>query len=383
MRFKKSVFRDIKSSITQRELTGYTRIAKIEAVDSQKGVCTISWLDRPGGRVDVLLTQSDHGSWNIPERGAVVLVGFDVGDQARILRYINLGHENRIKKLKSLPKLKEGEKFWEAGGSYIYLQKNGDIVLSTLTQGYLILEAATGTLKVEAVDWKVLSEAGSQTFGLTKRFVQDGTDKQQRIIENDQGEAYVEYNLKVVEKADSQLGPSDLDNPLIDITLGTYIDSKGEVVDKDNNTTTILTNPQKALDVKITLKSGVELTIDKEGNLNLKGVKLNINQASVDQDHPDVAIGLEVNDASLGDRGQHVAREHDRVTIPIGPASGEQHHKGLSTLAQANLNSLALLATAIMSPSGPCTLNKAVLVEGTKLEGEITEGAKNIYIGDK
>ncbi|MCK9541080.1 MAG: hypothetical protein M0R03_03520 [Novosphingobium sp.] len=357
----------------------YTRVGKIEQVNPQEGTCTIRWLDKPGMRYNVLLTQGSPKEWNIPERGEIVLVTFDHNERARIIRYINLGHAVKIKEVKSLPKLKEGEKLWEGGrGSYIYMQQNGNILLSTLDQGFFILEAQTGTLKSETVNWKVSTEGGIANFGLVKRFKTDGETREFQEIIDENGDAYTEFRIRMVETADGTLGITGIDDPFIDITLGTYINFDGNVVNKNNEIAT----PTKQLAVRISLKNGVKIEIDKEGRVSLEAKSWNINKGEVDVDDPDAALGLETA-STKGSKGQHVAREHDRVTIPISTSFVDAEHTTLNQKSSSNVSgALTQLAGAIMSPAGSCFLIPTTLQGNVKLEGEITEGAENTYVGD-
>ena len=94
-------------------------------------------------------------------------------------------------------------------------------------------------------------------------------------------------------------------------------------------------------------------------------------------------MGLESNDSAKGTKGQHVAREHDKITIPVSGGYTDPEHKGLDIKSPKNLEALEKIALAIMSPAGPCSLNPALLTGNIELEGEITEGSTNLYIGDE
>ena len=378
IRRRKIFPKDASSSTSQKDLSMYTRIGMIDQVNPLEGTCTIKWLDRPGRRYDVLLTQGSPNEWCIPKRGDCVLVAFDHHERARIIRYINVGHAARIKDSKSLPKLKDGEKLWEVEGSYLYLKKGGDIVLSTLDKGYIVLEANTGTWKSETVSWKIITEAGIMNFGLIKRFVSDGTQREYQEIVDEEGNNYTEFRIKIAEQADGILGVSGLEDPFIDIALGTYVDADGKAVNKKGEEG----DYNKQLVVKISLKNGVQISIDKEGRVSLKATSWNFNEASVDIDDPDIEKELEINNESKGLKGQHAAREHDEITIPLSTDYSDDEHLGLSLKSASNLASLTILAGAIMSPSGPCTLNPALLTGNINLKGEITAGAKNLLIGD-
>ena len=373
---------DVRSSVRQRDLSMYQRIGRIETVDPERGVCSIRWLDKPGIRNDVLLTQGSPKTFEIPEKGAIVLVAFDHHERARITRYINLGHESRVQDTKSLPRLKEGDKLWENGGSYFWMKKNGDVVISTLSQGYFILENKTGALKSETVNWKVVTEGGIIFFGDVKRFIDNGDGTRSlEPVTNITGDGYTEFRLRMVETADGVLGLTGIENPFFDLTIGTVVDDEGDAISKGDS---VPTNLQKQLALRLILQSGVKICIDKEGRLSIEGAKLNINKAKVDSSDPDISEGLEENDSSLGTKGQHVAREHDEVTVPLGSASyNDPEHLNLNTLSTDNLTALTTFASAIMSPAGPCTLNPGLLTGNLKLKGLITQGAENTLIGDE
>lgn len=379
LRYRKVFPKDANSPTSQKDLSMYTRIGMVDRVDPSEGTCTIRWLDRPGKRYDVLLTQGSPNEWCIPKRGDCVLVAFDHHERARIIRYINVGHATRVQSTKSLPKLKDGEKLWEVEGSYLYLKKNGDIVLSTLDSGYISLESNTGTWRSETVNWKIITEAGVMNFGLVKRFVSDGTQREFQEIVDEEGNNYTEYRIKIVETADGSLGVTGVENPFIDITLGTYVNQEGKAVDKKDQQA----DGNKQLAVKISLQNGVQINIDKEGRISLKASSWNFNEASVDVDDQDIEKDLEVNDASKGKRGQHAAREHDSVTIPLSIGYSDEDHLGLGSKSTSNLQTLEKLARAIISPAGPCTLNPSLLTGNIELQGEITEGADNLLIGDE
>ncbi|MFA5398660.1 MAG: hypothetical protein WC346_21780, partial [Methanogenium sp.] len=131
------------------------------------------------------------------------------------------------------------------------------------------------------------------------------------------------------------------------------------------------------------LKNGTQIDVDKEGRCSIKGIKLNINEGSVDRDDPDILLELETNNTNLGTKGQHVAREHDEVKIPITSTYTNSEHAGLVTKNEENFAMLNKLATAFISPIGPCFFNPGILINNEVLKGEITEGAKNVYVGDK
>jgi len=381
LRYKKNYLGDITSTIVPQNLNRYGRLAQITDVDGEVGKCSISFFDMPSVRTEAFLIQSSPGVFNIPAKGSICIVFFDQYSRPFITGYINLGHENRVKNLQTLPKFKQGEKFFEAGGSYFYLKQNGNIIISTLSGNYIEIENNTGSLKFETVNWKVVTEGGLFYFGLVKRLIPDGSGNYVYTqVNNLIGDSYTELNLKVMETADSTLGIDQNVEPLIDLTLGTLIDNNGNKTDKNLN---ITTNINKEVLLHLKLKSGISIDIDKEGRASIKGIRLNINEGSVDSNDPDIALGLETNNPVLGTKGQHVAREHDEVVIPITAVYTDAEHVSLTEKNTENFAMLNKLATAFVSPMGPCFFNPGILINNETLKGEITEGAENIYVGDE
>jgi hypothetical protein len=221
---------DLKSSIVLKDLNKYTRVARIASVDPVAGVCRLQWLDRPGFREKVLLTQGSDGEWNIPRKGAVVLVTFDVGDQARIVRYVNVGHSLKTAAY-ALPNLSEGEKFWECAGASLYITANGDIILRSAALGTVTLDKNSDTFKTETTNWKVTTAGGNAFFGQIKRFkTQLDGSKASEVITNLAGDSYAEYTFNLFETVESKNALTPV-TPLIAATLGTVVDTSGHVVD--------------------------------------------------------------------------------------------------------------------------------------------------------
>jgi len=282
---------------------------------------------------------------------------------------------------KLLPKLKEGEKLWEVGGSYMYMKKNGDIIMATLSQGQIYIESNTGTLKEEFVNWKLTTDAGVLYFGMSKRIVPDTQGfAQVQAIQDNLGNTYSEFHLQVVEFIDGSLSMKGVSNPIADITFGTVIDQNGNVIAKDGN---VAPTAKKQLAINIKLpnaSSTTQILIDKEGRVTINAPFLNINNGSVDEGDSDIAYGLETNNAQLGTKGQHVAREQDEITVPISQSYTDNEHSGLTDISLNNYSILALLAKNIISPAGPCFLIPPN--PNTAIKGLITQGSKNMYAGD-
>ena len=312
MRYKRLYPRDMQSPVVQKNYSQFIRLGQIISVNSTEGVCTIRWLDRPGFRYDVILSQGAPKEWQIPEEGSMVLVGFDSAEQARILRYINLGQGQRIQRTKTLPKLKPGDKLWEAGGTYIYLDRKGNYRVETATQGSFSLDAASGTFASETVDWRVQTEAGTKFFGIVQRATlnSDGS-KSVELIEGNTDEYLTEYKMKLVETADGGLGVTTTD-PLVDITMGTVVDDDGLVYDKNGIPTTW--NSNSALCLKMVVKkNGTELlhiSLTKGGELDVT-VDGNVNLTS------NADVNVEGQNVVLNNGEKGVAREDDEVSVPI------------------------------------------------------------------
>ena len=390
MRFRHLFPKDLQSPTIQRNLQRRSRIGQVTKVDPQAGVVSVKWLDRPGFRDDVLITQGADREWCIPEVGAVCVVSFDIRDQARIVRYINLGQEVRSKDF-SLPKLKEGEKLWEVGGSFLYMKQNGDIILLTRTEARVTLENSTGTFKAEVPSVRSLTDGGKMLLGPVKRLIpnSDGS-KSIQAVKDLAGNGLTEATLDVYEFTPSTMSNITLSTPLISITLGTLVDPDGKIVDKLDRKTFYVT---KNVTARIKLKSGVQIDIDKDGRLSIKNAKVNINNGSVDSNDPDIALGLETNNAALGTRGQHVVREHDEVTVPLGTNVVDAAHRGLQSKGSSNIDMLVSLIEGVVSTykvvgvqSGGSTIALAQLTPFVKptsdsLKGEVTEGAAGVYLG--
>lgn len=373
-RYKKLYPRSVESRTVQQDLDEYIRIGVIDSVDPTNGKCIIKWLDKPGMRVNVDLSQGSHDEWNIPKKGSICLVGIDVGDQAHILRYYNVGYASKINSYK-LPNLKEGEKLWEVNGSFIYMKQNGDVELITDSMNSMILENGSGTARFTNVNWKITTSGGSNYFGIVKRIKLTGSSLEN--ITDSSGNPLIEYTLDIYEDS-TQTG-----DPIVSLVLGTDVNQDGSPVDKNDGIAVPVSNPNKEVALRISLKSGIKLTIDKEGVLEMSGVsKYNLNNGSVDASDPDMALGLDTNNSSLGTSGQHVAREHDPIAIPIS-SNTDTAHLELATDAISNLTSLQLVATAFISPTGPCVFVPSVIPPNTNISGSIVSGAKNIYAGDQ
>ena len=274
IRRKKMFAGDLKSSTVVKDLNKFTRAGRIVSVDPIKGICRLQWLDRPGIREGVLLTQGSDGEWNIPRKGAVVLVSFDVGDQARIIRYVNVGHSLKTAAY-DLPNLSEGEKFWECAGASLYITANGDIILRSASLGTVTLDKNSDTFKSATTNWKVSTIGGEAFWGQIKRFkTQVDGSKASEVITDLTGDSYIEYTFNLFETAGDR-NASIPGNPLIAVTLGTVVDDSGSIIDEEG--TKVLDDTQSlCLQFAITKDSSeiLSLKINKQGNVTAKFPKL-------------------------------------------------------------------------------------------------------------
>jgi hypothetical protein len=380
-RFKKLFPYDaINSSLTQEDLKKYARLAVIENVNTEEGTCAIRWWDRPGGRSDVIITQSNSNSYSFPKNGSVVICVFDKFDRAFITSYISVGNIEKIKNLNTLPKFKPGDQFFEAGDSYIYLQRNGNIILAT-AQGYVSLDSNTNTFEQEVTNWKLNTDGINQYNGVVKRFITSSINNRGiNIIEKEDGDAFIEHIIKVHETNNES---SDL---LYELKIGTLIDSEGQILSKSGNI--LDNNSVKQICVDINFSNGMRIVIDKEGYLHIDNAKLFVNNPSVDNSQVDEDREL-TNNTNLGNQGQRVSRVHDEVTIPIGNAYTSDDYKKLNIAAPANIDGLVnILVSLLTGVSGNPVINTAQIIANkgsvinSSLQGIITSGASNIQIGD-
>jgi len=358
----------------------YLRMGQVTSVNAEEGTCSVNWVDVPGDRTNVVLTQADPGNFTLPSIGNFVLCGFNSQGEALILRYLPAGWVARIKGSETtIPPMEAGERYFEATTadgrkSYVYIARTGNIEQESASGIRTGIDDASRTHYVETENSRTITDAGTSFSGRIKRLVGGVVT----AIKSVTGNYLTEHRLRVFEYANEALDLTAI--PLIDITLGTNVSNSGVIL---NKTGSYPIDSKKSVVVRIKLKSGVELFIDKEGRVSLVGVKMNIGQGSVDANDSDARQNLEINDTSLGTKGQHVAREHDQITIPLSSSYSDAEHAGLVSLAGLNQAALLSLAASFLSPAGACVFTPGLLLGKVKLEGEITEGAENVIVGDK
>ena len=276
----------------------YLRPAVITKVDPTKGAVDIAWLDHPGIRQDILVPLNGQGFFELPTVGAKVLVGFDKGYGAHVLRYIQPGYKDLVGASRTIWAIRPGEKMLlsylnklndtkesvpQPTGTYFYMDNIGSIYMTTAEGDYWLLDRQENTIEQQSMNYRVLTEAGILDFGLVKRNVNNKT----RIIsstgvplEDSVGStpALTEFRLRVLETADADPNTTpEVNDPFIELTLGTKINDTNDTGDK-----TVLTDLSHAVankEIMIQLRTkadqGFEFTVDKEGNLTLK-VKGNV-----------------------------------------------------------------------------------------------------------
>jgi len=185
MRFRKMYPQELKGNLFQQDMNRHLRPGIVGEVDVLRGVCTVRWMDRPGTRVNVPLTQGSPREWVMPLPGDVVICSVDSAEQARILRYMNQGQLTRMFEL-SLPQMRPGERLWEAGESYVYMKTNGDIEMKTIAAGQLLLGNLSRTFGVNVGNFQVKTDGGKMFFGQVKRVVPDqlSCNMVQRVIQD-------------------------------------------------------------------------------------------------------------------------------------------------------------------------------------------------------
>ena len=373
----------------QRDYTRYLRIANVDSVDTENGVCTVTFYDSLTSRTDVILTQGGPNSFEVPTQGSTVVIGTGSNQEAIILSYIPKGWVQRVAPVseggqQSLPPVEQGEKYLESVTSdgrrtYLYLSRIGNVEIGTANNQRTGIDDGSRTHFVETENQRSVTTAGLHFAGKIKRLVANA------LVQIQQLSRYLtEVRTKVYEYFDEAMSVVAPVTPIADITIGTAVNDLGVIT---NRLGALAATPEQQVCVQIKLARSlptgpniVKIFIDKSGRISVQSdAVINLNNGSVDVADID---GLDVNNATLGTRGQHVAREHDEVDIPL-TTSNDSAHLGLSSKASLNLTVLTTLAKAFVAPpgGGPCTLNSLIL-SGLKLQGEIVDGADKVYLGD-
>ena len=346
--------------------SAYFRVGIITHVNPSNGTINFEWLDHPGARQETLLTFSGQGVYELPPIGSVILVGFDNSMDAYIVGYIPIGYQdlveaNRvgdngkiIKVTPSIAKIDTGEKMLISylsqptetkgkfatpvpTGTYFRMSNIGDILMKTAEGDYWRLDRRNNIIQQNSINYRAITEAGILDFGLVKRQTTDSQTAQkttENIISTSGvplGEGHevplTEFRLRVLETADVDANtPPEVENPLVELTLGTKVTDSGTLVKTDTTHATTSDNAPKEIMIQLKTKAdqGFEFTVDKEGNLTVK-VKGNVRVDVVgDSDitvngNSNIAVGGDSNIAVGGDSDITVEGNSD---ITIGGDSG-------------------------------------------------------------
>lgn len=292
----------------------YLRPAVIIFVDSAMGTVNVEWLDHPGVRQNVLLTPSGQGIFELPTVGSVVLVGFGIGFEAYILAHIPIGYRDLVGTPRandqeiapSIRKIGVGEKMLVSyleqseknpanefatpitTGTYFHMSNVGDIFMTTAAGDSWELNSKNNIIQQDSMNFRAITEAGILDFGLIKREFTDGehvvSTAGNPLGSSDQlsEEALTEFRLRILETADANsLTEPEIDNPFIELTLGTKIKKSSDGVfeldktDSSHAPTSDGTSKEIMIQLKTKADQGFEFTVDKEGNLTVK-VKGNV-----------------------------------------------------------------------------------------------------------
>jgi len=349
--------KDFSSHFTSKPQPGtYLRPAVITSVDPAMGTVNLEWLDHPGVRQDVLISPSGQGIFELPTVGSAVLVGFGIGFEAYILAYIPVGYRDlvgtprissngdSIKVTPSILNLRAGEKMLISylakseenknnqfttplpTGTYLYMSNVGDILMKTAEGDYWKLDRCSNIIQQNSMNYRAITEAGILDFGLVKRAATDPEKQTEDIISaagsplgadpfiTSSENALTEFRLRILETADANtLTAPEVEDPLIELTLGTKVTDGGQIIKTDSTYATTSDDTPKEIMIQLKTKAdqGFEFTVDKEGNLTVKvkgNVKFAISegdmQIDVDEEHEIKLGGNSGEKALLGESFQ-------------------------------------------------------------------------------
>lgn len=268
----------------EKKLTNL-RVGVVMNVNEEKGTVDIQWLDYPGTHPDVSIPQSCIGSYEMPMKGTVVLVGYRPGPIAEILSYLPLGFASK-KESSEIPNLKEGEKLWQTFSGYdennpiptgteIYMNKNGDVCITTAFGEFWQINRDDNLIIQSSMNWEVENEGGRLIWGLAKREATDETGTYDKVITVNNiplrfgGQALTECKIDVFERADATPGIDKDANAIVSIKLGNKLDDDGnQITSEDDN--------EVCIDIRTKSDIGFSFVVDKEGNLILRTSKVQI-----------------------------------------------------------------------------------------------------------
>lgn len=330
---------DFRSPFDSLQMPGaFLRTAYVTDVDPLLGTVNLRWLDHPAGRNNVFVTQIGHGMFELPAKGAVVVVGFDIGYRPYIIGYLPYGYRDlvgtprfqgkvqvssrdRIRRIQPGEKLlvtyhKDGSKRDTdpaiTTGTEFYMSNDGGILMSNWAGEYWEFSAKENIIQQQTLNSRIITEAGVMDFGLIKRAlpVPGSLTSTEEMFLNSQAsrlnpgeKALTEFRLRVLETADANPATAPVvdEDPLIELVLGTKVQKQNtgvltsyKVVTTDN--THAIAGNEITIQLKTRTDVGFEFTVDKQGNMTIK----------VNGDSKVVVNGkttLECNDIRLGGSG--------------------------------------------------------------------------------
>ncbi len=213
------------------------RIGQIEEINETGWYMTINWLDHPGGRTKVPITQSNWGFYSCPVKDSIIICGFNTAEELFILRYITPGYPEQVTTQK-VRQVHSGEQLIKSYGgsdilgSEIFMNKKGDIELKTAFGEYIRLVREESLLEHLTRNWKARTEAGELFMGVLQRPFIDpttGETEDTPVLKNvalpiDVGNnVLTETHLKIIETSDDDLGLQESDTPMLECILGTEV----------------------------------------------------------------------------------------------------------------------------------------------------------------
>jgi hypothetical protein len=219
-----------------------------------------------------------------------------------------------------------------------------------------------------------VNEAGSISMGMIERNGDIITDDGQDISTINGGNALTELKIKINKLADNSINTSSISNPtLAEVTIGTLVDDDGNKTLSDDNT---------EIQLEVKMKSGLIIRFDENGKMfvDTKNIKL-INEETIKVNSNKININDAKENVSANSSKQSSAREGDKITVPIAGVTDQEH----PNIIQKQTNNQATLASSIPMCFKVFGVYPVVFTPSAtdfKLEGEITNGSKTVFVGD-
>ena len=366
------------------------KIAKIQNVHTDTNAVDLEWLwPVRGGASNIQLGRAGAGLRSgvhyMPEVGSIVLVGYAF-NKLVILSYLlpsdyasmlagtpdAQGNPTRLRQL-------------DTGEISINSSENAEVYLNDQVN---ILDPNGNNITIEPDDNSINfdsmilysdNEAGQITMGPTTRNGSIITSDGLPILSNPGGNALTELNIVVEQYSNGTIFDGTQNNNLANITVGTLVDANGlQVINQASNNiitnvdyaTSSITKPQIA---------NANFKVDDEGNFNI-----NDGNQLLPTDVPAVPVPLlnvVTGNTFIAQCQQRVAREGDRVVIPVGiPTTSLEAHPDLANKATFNIEQMQQIVSSILTPMGPC-IGFVPAAPDMRLVGMITQGSDSFFAG--